>query len=171
MARGVRARRTLTVVGIALVALVMVVIARGERDDARRVATADAVALDRATAVRGRAARDEAEAVADREEARADAATAAQARQVQRERLAGLGLTEESVDAFLDLVEANTELVEWRRDEVSDEITDQAERIPQMDRCLIAARHAINIAFGTVIDPETEVPTPSAVCLTLVAAS
>lgn len=167
--RWVRARRTLLVVGVAAVALVTIVSARGERDDARRAAASDAVALDRATAARDRADRDEAEAVAAREEARADAAAAADARRAQRARLADLGLTEESVDAFVEEVEATTELVEWRRDGVSDEITLQSERIPQMDQCLVAARHAINIAFGTVIDPDTEVPAPTELCLTLMA--
>lgn len=153
--------------GVVVVVVGALLALRADRDDARRVADADAAALDRAVDARSRADDEEAEATRRRARADADAADAAEARRVQRERLLALGLTEESVDAFVARVESNTELVEWRRDRVGDEVTFQAAQIPQIEQCLVAARHAINIAFGTVIDPDTQVPAPTELCLTL----
>ncbi len=144
--------------------------ARGDLTDSE--VRGEAAAADRAAAASARREVEAVEAATERRlaDAQALAGQAADAREVQRQRLRDLGLTELTVDRFLEQVRANTELVEWQRDETTAEVDRQAQQIPDLERCMTAARQAINTAFNRSIDPNVVVPTPTEVCLALLVA-
>lgn len=165
--RRVRAARVLVAVVALAAAAAGVVVTRGGLADAR-----DEGAFVAAEAGGAASAREGIEDTEDRTlvrqaEAEALAAEAEAAREAQRVRLRDLGLTEFTVDAFIDRVAGNTELVEWQRDTTTAEVDRQAQQIPQLEQCMVAARQAINSAFNRSIDPNVVVPTPTDLCLAL----
>ncbi len=170
---GTPARRGRLAVALAVLGVVVAgpLLARAGVSEARvevRVQSAQ-----RAAAAEARAEVEAAEEVAIAEEAAA-AERAAQARAAhneQRRLLAGLGLNEQTIDAFLLEVGANAELVEYRRDATSATVDRQAAEIPQMQECVSGALPAINAAWNAAtFGQHVPVPAPSELCRALLAA-
>jgi hypothetical protein len=163
-ARTARALLALLVVAAAVAAVVVSRTGLSEAEDRGASVAAEA---DGAASARRQVEDTEAATLVRQAQAEDLAALAEEAREAQRQRLRDLGLTEFTVDAFVDRVGGNTELVEWQRDETTAEVDRQAQQIPYLERCMVAARQAINSAFNRSIDPNVVVPTPTEVCLAL----
>lgn len=125
------------------------VLARGAVDDARTDEVAVRAAAGDASDLRVDAAAAEGRAIEAARRAEADAAVAREARNAQRRRLAALGLSEPTIDAYLATQLSNTELVEYRRDSTTADVDRQAREIPTMEECLERAKQSVNQAFNT----------------------
>lgn len=164
-----RARLLLAVIGLVVVIAGPVVARSGvsaARSEARTQATERTGAADLLAATEA----DEADATAAEDEAQDLAAQARVARNEQRQRLAALGLNEQTIDAFLERVSGNAALVEFRRDREVRDVDRRAGEIPQMEECVRIASQTLNSAFNRIIDPNLPVPGPSEVCTALLAA-
>jgi hypothetical protein len=166
-----RARTARVVVALVVLAagLAAVTVAHADRDAARDRAAAMAAEGTGAAAARAEVEAREQATLEAQAEADLLRSVAGEAREEQRERLLALGLTEFTVDRFLDRVRGNTEHVEWERDGETALVDRQAQEIPELERCLVAARQAVNSAFNLSIDPSVAVPTPTDLCRALLA--
>lgn len=166
--RSAPATRGQVAVGLVLVAAA-VALPLAARDSLRAERTEAAATDDRradAAELRDVAEADQVTAVRQVHTAAREAAEALAARNAQRERLAALGLSEETIDAFLEQQQANTELVEYRRDRTTRDVDRQAQEIPQMEQCLERAKQSVNQAFNTQFG-NPDPPGPNELCRAL----
>jgi hypothetical protein len=164
-----RARLLLAVVGLVVV-IGGPVVARSGVSEARIEARTQSSEKTAAADLLAETASAEAVATAAEADAQDLATQARAARNEQRHRLAALGLNEQTIDAFLERVTGNAELVEYRRDREVGDVDRRAGEIPQMEDCVRVAAQTLNSAFNRIIDPNTPVPGPSEVCAALLAA-
>lgn len=166
------ARRGRLAVSLAVLAIAVAgpLLARSGVSEGR--AEVRAQGAERSGAAEARAAVEAQEEMATaQEEAATERATQARAaRNEQRHRLAALGLNEETIDAFLDQLTANTELVEYRRDRTAADVDRQATEIPQMQECVRVAERALNAAWNSATFGDAPPPAPSELCRALLAA-
>lgn len=164
-----RARLLITLLVLAA-AVTGPLLARASVTDAR--AEVRAQGAERSGAAEARAAT-EADVVAAegaRDDAEARAVWAREGHNEQRRRLAALGLNEQTVDAFLVEVNANAELVEYRRDSTTADVDRQAVEIPDMQECVRVASRALNGAWNSATFGDAPPPAPSDLCRALLAA-
>jgi len=145
-------------------------LARATLPDARVEAAALTSERAGAADIRATVAGEEAVAVGAEATATDLAARARTAHNAQRQRLAGIGLNERTIDAFLVEVNANAELVEFQRDRTTQEVDRQAAEIPQMQECVRVANRALNAAWNSATFGDAPPPAPSELCRALLAA-
>ncbi len=169
---GSPARRGRLAVGLLVLAVAVAgpLLARAGVSEARTEVRAQAA--ERSGAAEELASVEAAERAAEAEEAAALdlAAQARAAHDEQRERLAALDLTEETIDAFLDEVTANAELVEFWRDRTVGDVDRQAHEIPEMQECIRVATQALNRQWNSATFGDSPPPAPSELCRALLAA-
>lgn len=161
-----RARLLLTAAVLALVVAVPLV-ARSGVSDARADVRAQGAERSAAADARTSVEAGEREATARATVAADEAAQARVSHNEQRRRLAGLGLNEETVDAYLVEINANAELVEYWRDSTSADVDRQAAEIPQMQDCVRVASRALNGAWNAATFGDAPPPSPSDLCRAL----
>jgi len=166
------ARRARLLVTVAVLALAVAapLVARSGTAAARSAARDQGAERAAAAAARAQVTSDERTATAAAEVAAEQAAAARAARNEQRRQLAALGLNEQTIDAFLVEVNANAELVEYRREVTSRDVNRQAAEIPQMQECVWVAGRALNGAWNAATFGEVPPPEPSELCRALLAA-
>lgn len=100
----------------------------------------------------------------------ANAAGAAEARRAQRERLVELQLAEDSLEEAVATARRDADEVEAERDQLDDQVQQQATDLPQLERCLAEVRPLLDTAFLAAFNPGLVVPPVSPVCRALLAA-
>lgn len=161
-----RARLLLALVGLVAV-IAGPLLARSGAAEARVEVRAQAAERSGSAELLEATEADEADATEAQAEAQGLAAEARAARNEQRQRLAALGLNEQTIDVFLERVTGNAELVEFQRDREVGVVDRQANEIPQMEECVRVASQTLNSAFNRIIDPNLPVPGPSDLCVAL----
>lgn len=162
--------RAFVILALLAAAVAGPLLARAAVPDARAEAAAQSSERAGAADIRATVAGEEAAAVGAEATATDLAARARTAHNAQRQRLAGIGLNEQTIDAFLLEVNANAAFAEYRRDRTTAEVDRQAAEIPQMQECVRVATRALNAAWNSATFGDVPPPAPAEICRALLAA-